>query len=85
MIREQQALDTPSDRVNARAFCLEEVMLTPKNHRKALPSSDLATQNLAVCLFYTGKVDETLELLEQLVEKGRSFHALTFNLVRYHC
>lgn len=47
---------------------------------KALPSSDLATQNLAVCLLYTGKVDETLELLDQLVEKGRSFHALTFNL-----
>ena len=47
---------------------------------RALPSSDLATQNLAVCLFYTGKVDETLELLDGLVEKGRSFHALTFNL-----
>ncbi|KAF6225787.1 hypothetical protein HO133_009789 [Letharia lupina] len=46
----------------------------------ALPSSDLATQNLAVCLFYTGEVDKTLELLDQLVEKGRSFHALTFNL-----
>lgn len=47
---------------------------------KALPSSDLATQNLAVCLFYSGKMDETLELLNQLIEKGRSFHALTFNL-----
>ena len=47
---------------------------------KALPSSDLATQNLAVCLLYTGKVDETLELLDQLVEKQRSFYALTFNL-----
>lgn len=47
---------------------------------KASPSSDLAKQNLAVCLFYTGEVDETLELLDQLVEKGRSFHALTFNL-----
>lgn len=47
---------------------------------KALPTSDLATQNLAVCLFYTGKVDETLELLDQLVGKGRSFRALTFNL-----
>ena len=47
---------------------------------KALPSSDLVTQNLAICLFYTGKVHETLELLDQLVEKGRTFHALTFNL-----
>lgn len=47
---------------------------------RALPQSDLATQNLAVCLFYTGRVDETLGLLDGLVEKGRSFHALTFNL-----
>ena len=44
------------------------------------PSSDLATQNLAVCLVYTGKVDMSLELLDKLVGKGRSFHALTFNL-----
>ena len=47
---------------------------------KALSSSDLATQNQAICLFYTGKVHETLELLDRLVEKGRTFHALTFNL-----
>ena len=47
---------------------------------KALPPSDVVTQNLAVCLFYTGKVDETAELLDTLVEKGRGFHALTFNL-----
>lgn len=45
-----------------------------------IPSSDLATQNLAVCLFYTGKVDKAMELLDRLVGKGRSFHALTFNL-----
>ena len=38
------------------------------------------TQNLAVCLFYVGKVDETVKLLEGLVDGGRSFHALTFNL-----
>ena len=43
-------------------------------------SPDLATQNLAVCLFYLGQVDETLRLLDGLVEKGRSFHALIFNL-----
>lgn len=47
---------------------------------KALPASDVATQNLAVCLFYTGKVEATLDLLDGLVEKGRSFQALTFNL-----
>ena len=47
---------------------------------KALPKSDLATQNLAICLFYCGRVEETVNLLDGLVEKGRSFHALTFNL-----
>ena len=47
---------------------------------RALPSSDLAVHNLAVCLLYTGKLNETLKLLDQLIENGRSFHALTFNL-----
>ena len=41
---------------------------------------DLADQNLAVCLFYTGELDETLALLDGLIEKGRSLRALTFNL-----
>ncbi len=47
---------------------------------KALPPSAIVTQNLAICLFYTGRVDETLKLLDGLVERGRSFRALTFNL-----
>ncbi|KAK0513409.1 hypothetical protein JMJ35_004395 [Cladonia borealis] len=47
---------------------------------RALPPSDLVTQNLAVCLFYIGRVDESVKLLEGLVDQGRSFHALTFNL-----
>ena len=47
---------------------------------KALPSSDLATQNLAICLFYNGKMNEALKLLNELAQKGRSLHALTFNL-----
>lgn len=47
---------------------------------EALPKSDLTTQNLAVCLIYIGKMNHALGLLDQLVEKGRSFHALTFNL-----
>ncbi|KAL6718932.1 hypothetical protein ACLMJK_003167 [Lecanora helva] len=49
----------------------------------ALPnnSSDIVTQNLAVCLFYTGRVDEALKLLEGLVdERGRNFRPLLFNL-----
>ncbi|KAL2046256.1 hypothetical protein N7G274_001703 [Stereocaulon virgatum] len=47
---------------------------------RALPQTDLVMQNLAVCLFYTGKVDKTLKFLDGLIEKGRTFHALTFNL-----
>ena len=45
-----------------------------------MPHSDLVTQNLAICLFYIGKVDETVQLLEGLLGEGRAFHALTFNL-----
>ncbi|KAF2457776.1 hypothetical protein BDY21DRAFT_342740 [Lineolata rhizophorae] len=40
----------------------------------------LAAQNLAVSLLYTGKIAEARKLLEALIEKGNSFHALTFNL-----
>ncbi len=47
---------------------------------KAIPATDIATHNLAVCLFYAGQIEQTLELLDGLVERGRSFHALTFNL-----
>ncbi|KAL2153578.1 hypothetical protein VTH82DRAFT_4733 [Thermothelomyces myriococcoides] len=36
--------------------------------------------NLAVCLLYVGKMQEARELLEQLVESGRSSRTLLFNL-----
>ena len=44
------------------------------------PYHDLATQNLAVCLVYVGKLDEASALLESLIESRRSFHTLLFNL-----
>lgn len=44
------------------------------------PKNDIATQNLAVCLLYTNHLDEAHALLDSLIDKGRSFHALTFNL-----
>lgn len=47
---------------------------------RALPQSDLVVQNLAVCLFYVGRVEETMALLGALVEKGRACRAVTFNL-----
>ncbi|WEW55090.1 hypothetical protein PRK78_000518 [Emydomyces testavorans] len=40
----------------------------------------LMTQNLAVCLLYEGKLAESREFLEFLVERGNSFQSLTFNL-----
>lgn len=43
-------------------------------------NGDIATQNLAVCLLYTNHLDEAHTLLDALIDKGRSFHALTFNL-----
>ena len=44
------------------------------------PMDDISTQNLAVCLFYNGEIEEAMILLDGLVGKGRCFHALTFNL-----
>ncbi|KAI9796257.1 MAG: hypothetical protein M1833_006426 [Piccolia ochrophora] len=38
------------------------------------------TQNLAVCLLYTGEIAAARRELEALVERGDAFHALTFNL-----
>ncbi|KAL8793008.1 MAG: hypothetical protein Q9195_004412 [Heterodermia aff. obscurata] len=40
----------------------------------------IATQNLAVCLLYAGRLHETSALLTSLIDNGHSFHALTFNL-----
>ncbi|KKZ62623.1 hypothetical protein EMCG_03033 [[Emmonsia] crescens] len=40
----------------------------------------LIAQNLAVCLLYTGKLNESRDLLESLVNNNHSFQSLTFNL-----
>ncbi|KAG5296829.1 hypothetical protein I7I48_05766 [Histoplasma ohiense] len=42
--------------------------------------SALIIQNLAVCLLYTGKLNESRDLLESLVNNNYSFQSLTFNL-----
>lgn len=44
------------------------------------PNDILATHNLAVCLVYTGHVAEATQVLEDMVDHGHGFHALTFNL-----
>ncbi|GAD99136.1 conserved hypothetical protein [Paecilomyces variotii No. 5] len=38
------------------------------------------TNNLAVCLLYTGKLNESRKLLESLLAGNNSFQSLTFNL-----
>ncbi|PGH17790.1 hypothetical protein AJ79_00931 [Helicocarpus griseus UAMH5409] len=40
----------------------------------------LIVQNLAVCLLYTGNLNESRDLLESLVNNNYSFQSLTFNL-----
>lgn len=51
-----------------------------KDLTSSTPEGDIATQNLAVCLLYTNRLHEAHALLDSLIDKGRSFHALTFNL-----
>ncbi|KAL9612644.1 MAG: hypothetical protein Q9167_002771 [Letrouitia subvulpina] len=40
----------------------------------------LAQQNLAVCLLYTGQIDEASSLLEDLLSRNQALPAMTFNL-----
>ncbi|KFY05672.1 hypothetical protein V492_08369, partial [Pseudogymnoascus sp. VKM F-4246] len=42
--------------------------------------NEMYAQNLAVCMLYSGQIDEAKDMLEDLLDKGKSFHALTFNL-----
>jgi Flp pilus assembly protein TadD len=42
--------------------------------------NEMYAQNLAVSLLYTGHMDEARKVLESLVESGKSFQGLTFNL-----
>lgn len=53
---------------------LEQFQSLPKT------SDPMITQNLALCLIYSGHIGEAREYLEALIDKGHSFHALTFNL-----
>ena len=76
----RQCLPTTSTSVGPLLKMAEGRYADAAEQWSALPSNDLATQNLAVCLFYLGKVDETLKLLDHLIDKGRTSHWLTFNL-----
>lgn len=44
------------------------------------PTNEMVTQNLAVCLLYTGHMAQGCELLETIVNQGETFSALLFNL-----
>ncbi|KAJ4387097.1 Obg-like ATPase [Gnomoniopsis smithogilvyi] len=51
-----------------------------KELREAMAGDEMVSVNLAVCLLYTGKMDEAKEVLEGLVESRFSSHTLLFNL-----
>ncbi|RAK99735.1 uncharacterized protein BO80DRAFT_358182 [Aspergillus ibericus CBS 121593] len=44
------------------------------------PDEAMISQNLAVCLLYTGRLNEAREVLESLVQANHSFSSLVFNL-----
>ncbi|KAL1965340.1 hypothetical protein VTN77DRAFT_5777 [Rasamsonia byssochlamydoides] len=52
--------------------------LLEKNSNKS--SEPMIAQNLAVCLLYTGQLNESRALLESLISANHSFQSLTFNL-----
>ncbi|KAJ5918910.1 hypothetical protein N7454_010054 [Penicillium verhagenii] len=47
---------------------------------KTRSDTSLVAQNLAVCLLYSGKLDEARQLLESQVSANHSFSSLVFNL-----
>ncbi|KAK1139609.1 hypothetical protein N8T08_000614 [Aspergillus melleus] len=44
------------------------------------PDEAMISQNMAVCLLYTGRLNEAREVLESLVQTNQSFYSLVFNL-----
>jgi tetratricopeptide (TPR) repeat protein len=44
------------------------------------PENSMITQNLAVCLLYTGHISEARQLLIELTDETPPFHSLVFNL-----
>ncbi|PYI34107.1 hypothetical protein BP00DRAFT_337501 [Aspergillus indologenus CBS 114.80] len=44
------------------------------------PDEAIIQQNLAVCLLYTGRLNEAREVLESLIQKEHSFPSLVYNL-----
>ena len=44
------------------------------------PEDAMVTQNLAVCLLYTGRIPDAKQLLLNLVDQSPPFHSMVFNL-----
>lgn len=51
-----------------------------KELNEEMEGDEMVAVNLAVCLLYTGKMEEGRDILEGLVDSGLSSHTLLFNL-----
>ncbi|KAL1876441.1 Obg-like ATPase [Diaporthe australafricana] len=58
----------------------EAALATFKELREEMGGDEMVAVNLAVCLLYTGRMEEGREILESLVDGGFSSHTLLFNL-----
>ncbi|KAK7734106.1 Obg-like ATPase [Diaporthe eres] len=58
----------------------ETALSTWKELRDEMGDDEMIAVNLAVCLLYTGRMEEGREILESLVDSGFSSHTLLFNL-----
>ncbi|KAK3935937.1 trafficking protein particle complex subunit-like protein [Diplogelasinospora grovesii] len=48
--------------------------------REETPEDEMVGVNMAVCLFYVGRMQEGKQILENMVDAGQSSHTLLFNL-----
>ncbi|KAL6711264.1 hypothetical protein ACN47E_005795 [Coniothyrium glycines] len=58
----------------------QEATSSFQNLHEQFPEDAMVTQNLAVCLLYTGRIADARELLSDLVGESPPFHSSVFNL-----
>lgn len=58
----------------------EEAASAFSSLHEQFPEDAMVTQNLAVCLLYTGRIAEAKQILSTLVDQSPPFHSMVFNL-----